>query len=80
MKGAGKVPFLDYDPSQEGDGLSYLDDENTERLETLVWTRLGHLHKSEEDNISENGTLNESVTLSEKREILEEDHRLETEL
>ena len=80
MKGAGKVPFIDYDPSQEGDGLSYLDDENTERLETLVWTRLGHLHKSEEDNISENGTLTESVTLGEKRGILEEDNRLETEL
>ena len=67
MKGAGKVPFLDYDPSQEGDGLSYLDDEDTERLETLVWTRLGHLHKSGEDHDSDNGTLTESVSLGEKR-------------
>jgi len=73
MKGAGKVPFLDYDPSQEGDGLSYLDDENTERLETLVWTRVGHLHKSGEDDTSDHGTLAESVAPGEKLGKLQEE-------
>lgn len=77
MKGAGKVPFLDYDPSQEGDGLSYLDDEETERLETLVWTRLGHLHTSAEDDNSDTGTLTESAAPEEKRGILERDDHSE---
>lgn len=77
MKGAGKVPFLDYDPSQEGDGLSYLDDENTERLETLMWTRLGHLHESGEDDNSDNGILTESVAPGEKRAILQQENHSE---
>jgi len=58
MKGGGKIPFLDYDPSEEGDGLSYLDSEDAQKvLETVVWDKLGHRHVPDEDHGSEHGTL-----------------------
>ena len=58
MKGAGKIPFLDYDPSEEGEGLSYLDCEEASKvLETVTWDKLGHRHVSDGDHSSDNGTL-----------------------
>lgn len=58
MKGAGKIPFLDYDASEEGEGLSYLDCEEAPKvLETVLWDKLGHRHVAESDNGSDNGTL-----------------------
>ena len=56
-KGVGKILLLDYDPSEEGDGLSYLDgEEGPKILDAILWDRLGYLHESDED-ISDNGTL-----------------------
>lgn len=58
MKGAGKIPFLDYDPSEEGEGLSYLDcEEASTVLETVIWDKLGHRHVPNDDQGSDNGTL-----------------------
>ena len=58
MKGAGKVPFLDYDPSEDSQSLSAFEGpEGKVVLEAVLANKLGGLGMDDNDNASEHGTL-----------------------
>jgi|SRR5579859_2046570 len=58
MKGAGKIPFLDYDPGQDSQSLAAFEGEEGKTLmETLILDKAPPGEAREDDDSSEHGTL-----------------------
>lgn len=58
MKGAGKIPFLDYDPSEDSQGLDAFEGrEGKVLMETVMMEKLPASDTGGHDDSSDHGTL-----------------------